>query len=305
MRSLSALTSLRFFAAVLVILTHGAIFTGASLPRARISLYNILSQGGIGIDFFFVLFPFLLPVLTRQTSRQLLATAVVAWAALLVLPVGVVGVAHILAHLQHRPVNGAVVYFVLNRNPAVRFPEFIQGTITGIVYLRDWHAPWAVFRLPALGRVVCVIGFCLLAAMSIEWTTPVWAAATVLFVPLYAATIYVPATNVGPMTRPLAWPVLVLLGEASYGMYILHWPLWSVFRGLGVGLWGASSVTSPAFYAVYVVFVIGAALLSLFLLEKPARRAIRARFGSRPIPVRSSQTVTAAEIDRAVGTRAV
>jgi peptidoglycan/LPS O-acetylase OafA/YrhL len=63
------------------------------------------------------------------------------------------------------------------------------------------------------------------------------------------------------------------LGEASYGLYILHMPLLSLVRNLGLlspgwGDW-------PAFLAGAVVCVT-ASLLSLRFVETPCRRAIRA-----------------------------
>lgn len=81
---------------------------------------------------------------------------------------------------------------------------------------------------------------------------------------------------------------LVLLGEASYALYLLHMPILIIWRNLAVMLDGRSSTYAMPLWEVLVVF--GATLLASVLAhlwwERPARDWIRRRvdrFGPRPV----------------------
>ena len=77
---------------------------------------------------------------------------------------------------------------------------------------------------------------------------------------------------------------MVLLGEASYSLYIIHW---SVFTFLHMGYLGRYS--TPAVHAVFLLATVGASLLCYRYVEVPWRDRLR---GSRE-PVVAVGTVTA------------
>jgi peptidoglycan/LPS O-acetylase OafA/YrhL len=70
--------------------------------------------------------------------------------------------------------------------------------------------------------------------------------------------------------RPLSGKVLNLLGQASYGMYILHYPLLLWYRQL----LRTTDLVPPYWldFALYLGFVVAVAILSFRFLETPARR---------------------------------
>ncbi|MBW0152442.1 MAG: acyltransferase [Phenylobacterium sp.] len=79
---------------------------------------------------------------------------------------------------------------------------------------------------------------------------------------------------------PMAWPVLMFLGEASYAVYLLHLPLlvlWKNARAVLLG--GDSSYVMPMGEAAafVVAALLGGAILHA-LFERPARLWIRRRF---------------------------
>jgi peptidoglycan/LPS O-acetylase OafA/YrhL len=69
-------------------------------------------------------------------------------------------------------------------------------------------------------------------------------------------------------------PLLVLLGEASYAIYILHVPLrnwtYKVLEWFHPGIH-----PSLQLLAVYTVFTLGVSILVFKVIEEPARRLIR------------------------------
>src|SRR5262249_46456835 len=77
--------------------------------------------------------------------------------------------------------------------------------------------------------------------------------------------------------RMLSLPVFVLLGEASYAIYILHVPLrnW-MYRILD---WIHPGVQpSLPLLLVYTLFTLAISILVFKVIEEPARRLIRRRF---------------------------
>jgi peptidoglycan/LPS O-acetylase OafA/YrhL len=76
-------------------------------------------------------------------------------------------------------------------------------------------------------------------------------------------------------TRLLSHRALVLLGEASYGLYILHWPAHALFASLNL------PSNSPVAFGAYAALCLAASLLSLRFLETPLRYAIRRRLSPR------------------------
>jgi peptidoglycan/LPS O-acetylase OafA/YrhL len=80
--------------------------------------------------------------------------------------------------------------------------------------------------------------------------------------------------------RPLSWPVLLLLGEASYGVYLLQFPLvyyfqklWNVFGLEQLHLEATGSKVT--FYVLYTLTLIGTAIVLFRVLETPARRYLQ------------------------------
>jgi peptidoglycan/LPS O-acetylase OafA/YrhL len=74
--------------------------------------------------------------------------------------------------------------------------------------------------------------------------------------------------------RFLSMPLLVLLGEASYAIYILHVPLRTWMYRILDGLHPDIHPSLPLF-AAYTFFTLGISILVFKLIEEPARRMIR------------------------------
>lgn len=85
------------------------------------------------------------------------------------------------------------------------------------------------------------------------------------FIPTSAALVYVFARSEGPIARLLSNRQLVLLGDASFMLYMIHWPL---MHYLGTAWW---------------VAVLAVALsVALFLwFEKPIQQKLLSFWNSR------------------------
>ena len=71
---------------------------------------------------------------------------------------------------------------------------------------------------------------------------------------------------------------LILLGEASYALYILHYPLLAWLTHV---LHPGRFASSPVFFALYLSIALAMAVVSFRFVEQPARRAIRRAYARR------------------------
>ena len=99
-----------------------------------------------------------------------------------------------------------------------------------------------------------------------------------------AAGIYLFAMNRGLLSRMLCSGPLKMLGESSYAMYLMHWPLMLAVQS--VREWRGA--TGPPDWTAAVAAVLATILISIpihYAYERPMRSIIRNRFGfARPRP---------------------
>jgi peptidoglycan/LPS O-acetylase OafA/YrhL len=249
--------------------------------------------------FFYLLFPFLVLRLSRVSPRKLVTIAVLFWGAMVALAVGSVVVSLALAHLLGsrfghdsfviQSLNGdnfARGYFLV-RNPAMCLPEFAIGVIAGLLFLRRGDQPAARLVGTPPKAMAKIVGVAALLIWSYDFPTPGQISLLkLLVVPLFAVIIYcVACDSAGTSRRLLALPALMVLGEASYSMYILHVPIWNLlYDRLAGGIWGRHILQSWWLYIAYILTVIGLSVFSHLVFEHPVRVAIRARFGGRAAP---------------------
>jgi peptidoglycan/LPS O-acetylase OafA/YrhL len=128
--------------------------------------------------------------------------------------------------------------------------------------------PWStLYLLPLLGVV-------LLAKFSTVDSAWVYSGALTLF-GLLSVVCLIAAIQGGPVRAVLSWSVLVRVGEVSYGLYLIHWPVivWLNTDRL--------DVNPTALFGAQVVVTVLLTVLSYWLIEQP----IRHRKVLRSVPV--------------------
>lgn len=217
---------------------------------------------------FYLVFPFLSGPVSRLRRRTLLAALPVLW--------GVVLVADTL-YDRVWPFDEATRSLVYH--PANFMPAFVMGMMLGRLYLLrcarlQVHAGTGPNRLLLLAT-------CL---MFVVMATAPWRDGTVYhgyLLPLWCIIVYQLAAGESHATRLLAHPLMVRLGEASYAMYLLHWPLSVVFERIPIGVSTRDGHLSGALFIPYVILLIGVSLAAYLVVEQPARRSM-VRALSRP-----------------------
>ena len=92
-----------------------------------------------------------------------------------------------------------------------------------------------------------------------------------LLMPLFAC-IVLGLAGGNPLSRALGWRPLVVIGEASFCLYLLHFNLWNLIHDSHVLDWLGLMKYDP--WISYVSLIV-LALLALHFIEKPAQKALR------------------------------
>jgi len=229
--------------------------------------------------FFYWCFPWLLRRLRALTRLQLLVSMLVVWVAAQVPPV--------LAQIMGPDGRGIVdqsamplLIKAVQMNPLLRLPDFVIGILLGRLYLLHGDDPPAnQFKLRQLGGTLSLVGLGLMVAavaFSSEYPFPVTQSRS-LVAPLNALLIFGLALGGGLLAKVLSSRLMVLLGNASYALYLLHIPLifWTYF--ISRAWFRAESPNTWPLFVAYVFVAIGVSILAFLLVEEPMRHRLRRR----------------------------
>jgi len=203
--------------------------------------------------FFYLFFPFVLPLLERWSSRVLKTLAVVT---VLLIVLG-----HTMTHAIEPLTRRTLLPL-----PAFRFSEFFVGMLLGLIFLRGRRRQ----RLSLLPYAAVIAILVILAVVNGSWLS-------LLAVP-FTVLIYELAMGDSWLAQLLGNKVFLLLGGASYAIYLLQEPVRSFVHfaiagstELNAAKGGIDTFLSPV---VLVLFSIG-----VFLLwEEPMRKWLRSWF---------------------------
>ena len=202
--------------------------------------------------FFYAVFPWLLPRVARLSARDSAVAFGLSWLAGLTVPSVVL--------LLSRTGAVASVQVVNPTLPLLHLPAFVCGMCARQILadpsVREWLHGRATLRwvIPVVLLCLCVDSSPLAPLPALNLHVPIWAA---LFV----------ATSTRAKRRSLleARPLLVL-GEASYALYILQEPIKVLFTGL------VGPTTSPSLLCAYLALLVAISVAVWRYLELPAKR---------------------------------
>ncbi|QNI35934.1 acyltransferase family protein [Edaphobacter albus] len=201
--------------------------------------------------FFYCSFPLLLPLVERLRSRHL------TWMLLFI-----VGITAGLLELpfQHAGMTSPVQGIFL---PLLRLPEFILGMLLGSLFLHRttgstpwWQNDWItlIVMFPPIALIASGKFSKAVALACLFWF--IWA-------------IYRLASGKGWLTKLLSSRIFILLGGASYSIYLLQWPIRDLMRQYVAPLHpGLDAILSP-------VILITLSILIFLYYEEPLRERLR------------------------------
>ncbi|GAC1681188.1 MAG: acyltransferase [Candidatus Acidiferrum sp.] len=184
------------------------------VPPAALS-WNIVAWSLSVEAFFYLLFPILLLVFIRRSQPQLFLVAFASWLVTLTL-----SGSYVLLNPDHLTVMdsnvlGAFWMNAVKFHPLARLPEFVLGMASGCLFLQSRRESKLALPLVLSGMTT----FVLVIYFSDRIPYPILH--TALLSPAFAAIVY------GFALRPkwggiLENRLLVLCGDASYSLYLLH-----------------------------------------------------------------------------------
>jgi peptidoglycan/LPS O-acetylase OafA/YrhL len=226
--------------------------------------------------FFYAAFPWLCHLLARRgTSASRLAAALLAT----VLGGALLYAAVLYAMNYAWQLAPQTQYLVIVYNPLLRGSEFVAGCVAGQLFMlmRDRGTP----LLRAARARNALVGLCLLAigariAMP-GYSGPssaLWlldgAVKYAAFILPFVGLILAVASGRTLLSPLLERPWMVLLGEASYSLYIIHWSVVTVLHLKLLGAWG-----TPPLHAAALVATVLLSVVCYRVVEVPWRRRLR------------------------------
>ncbi|PYY19324.1 MAG: hypothetical protein DMG60_04760 [Acidobacteria bacterium] len=221
--------------------------------------------------FFYLLFPLLLLCYGRLSRKQLFAIMIACWLASNLISASYTvlrpdGIVNPDSNVYTSWMN-AVKFF-----PVARLPEFLMGMAAGFVFLRTKRNERIALPLIAAG----LIAVALVARFSNR--IPYAVIHTALLSPAFAALIYGVALR-SRWTSILENRLLVLFGDASYSMYLIHVTILFSFFHTQKG-----EVRNASFVGLAECLAIALAISILIyrFVEEPARRRLRPKPKAQP-----------------------
>jgi len=173
---------------------------------------------------------------------------------------------------------------VIKFDPAVRLPEFLAGVVLCRIFLSlEQRKPSS-----SLLRNGTFLSLCGLAAgmfaLSHVYQLPPALLHDGLLLPATATIILGLSLGGGWLVRWLSRPRIVLLGQMSYAMYLLHLPLYSFAAAANKRLVHNRTEAGISF-VLYLAVLLGVCYLAFYKIEEPSRRAILKKlFPNKPTP---------------------
>ena len=217
--------------------------------------------------FFYLCFPFLLLSIYKQGTYRFIIFGVILWL--------VTQIIVLVLHNSDQYAAKSLLHDFIFYNPIMHLNAFVAGFLTGIFFKNRPVKPlknntsWLLFS-------VLLIVFLLMLRPSIEGLVGFNIAySNGLIAPAFLLFIVLLSQEKGAIASALSNRWLVLLGEASFSLYILQKPLHGVYDKL---IANRIELPDVLHFYIFLLLLIMASILSYKYFETPMRKFINNRY---------------------------
>lgn len=220
--------------------------------------------------FFYLCFPFLLTWVYKYGIKALTFFALILWLLTqIVLLVQLNSEAYAPKSLLHD-----FIYY----NPLMHLNQFVLGLVCG-VYLKKSQASESN-KVKNNSHLYLILSF--ITMFLLIWGRPYLeiffeiklAFTNGLLAPIFLAIIVFLARHKGLLSKLFTYPFFILLGEASYSLYILQKPVHGIYDKIIIP---RINLSETLHFYIFVILLIIISIVSYKLVEAPMRRMINKR----------------------------
>lgn len=159
-----------------------------------------------------------------------------------------------------------IEFTTIGGNPLMHLNEFLIGNLAGFLYVKKLQDKRRDFDFLIL-LLVALILFTLKTPLNLNYNNGLLA---ILFIPL----ILLLSLNNGFISKLFQKKAFVFLGEISYGIYILQFPIYSIFSAYSVYKYLHIDDPTIVFF-IRLVILFAVSSLSYIYIEKPIQNKIK------------------------------
>ncbi len=219
--------------------------------------------------FFYFCFPFLLFYIYKHGLQRLIIFAVALWVITQVIVLG-------LSNSDHYAVK-SLLHDFLFYNPLMHLNAFIMGFLTGVFFKNKQPKPFKYNSIWLFCSVVLIAILLMFRPTIEEFIGIKLAYSNGLIAPAFLLFIVLLSQQKGAITSILSHKWFVLLGEASFSLYILQKPLHGIYDKLVIS---RVNLSEGLHFYIFLVLLIIISILSYKYFETPMRKFINNRYGS-------------------------
>lgn len=221
--------------------------------------------------FFYACFPLIAGLIYRFSLSKMLYIGLAIWLATQLVHTGLLNSE---SYSAKNTVHDFIYY-----HPLMHINSFVLGIIVGVFIKKKQHQhttkiplfnAYALFGILAISATISALiiykpNINTLLGFNIDYTNG-------LIAPLFLLIIVLLTLHQGLVTRLFRLKTLILLGEASFAMYILQRPVYGIYSKL---IASHIELSDTIHFYLYLALLIAISIISFLLIETPARKAIK------------------------------
>lgn len=153
-------------------------------------------------------------------------------------------------------------------NPILHINEFLIGNLAGFIFIKKLQfkkANYDFLILTFVGLIVLSLKFSIGKIFH-----------NGLLAPLFISLIILISLNNGIITKLFQQKLFVFLGEISFGIYILQYPVYSIFSAYSLNKYFHLTDPTLVFFIRLIILIIASSLAYIYV-EKPLQNKIKTR----------------------------